>query len=282
MTTGAVIFAQNNASIDYVKLAIFAASKIQEHLDIPVSIATDSKEYLLKTFPNHKFDQIIELSYAEESSKKQFYDGALSSKSLTWKNHNRTNIFNLTPYDRTLVIDSDYIINSSVLKSALDNNYEFQIYKNSFDLAFERDNAEFQRINQYSIPFFWATVFIFEKTKVMELFFNLISNIKENWKYYQLLYNITSNVYRNDFAFSIAIHIMGGKMRNDFAIELPGKMVYASDTDVLISADGNKMKFLTQKKDYLGEYLVTKTNGLDVHVMNKLSLSRFIDGGLGV
>ena len=282
MTTGAVIFAQNNASIDYIKLAVFAASKIREHLNIPVSIATDSKDYLLKSFPDHKFDQIIELGYTDESSSKNFYDGALSSKSLTWKNHNRTNIFNLTPYDRTLVIDSDYIINSSVLKSALDNNYEFQIYKNSFDLAFERYNEEFQRINQYSITFFWATVFIFEKTKVMELFFNLISNIKENWQYYRLLYNISSNLYRNDFAFSIAIHIMGGKMKNDFAVELPGKMIYAMDTDVLVSATGNKMKFLTQKKDYLGEYLITKTNGLDVHVMNKLSLSRFIDGGSGV
>ena len=44
MTTGAVIFAQNNASIDYIKLAVFAACKIHEHLDIPVSIATDSKD----------------------------------------------------------------------------------------------------------------------------------------------------------------------------------------------------------------------------------------------
>ena len=191
MTTGAVIFAQNNASIDYIKLAIFAASKIQEHLDIPVSIITDSKNYLLKAFPNHTFDKIIEIGYVEETSTKQFYDGALSSKSLVWKNHNRTNIFNLTPYDRTLVIDSDYIINSDILKSALDNDYEFQIYQSSFDLAFERNNSEFQRINQYTIPFFWATVFIFQKTTVMELFFNLITQIKENWQYYRLLYNLS-------------------------------------------------------------------------------------------
>ena len=282
MTTGAVIFAQNNSSIDYIKLAIFAASKIHEHLEIPVSIATDSKDYLLNAFPDHKFDQIIELPYSNQASTKKFYDGALSSKSLSWKNQDRVNIFNLTPYDRTLVIDSDYIINSPVLKSALENNYDFQIYQNSFDLAFERYNEEFQRINQYSIPFYWATVFIFQKNEVNELFFNLISYIKDNWQYFRLLYNISSNLYRNDFAFSIAIHIMSGKVDNNFAIELPGKMIYATDNDILISADGNKMKFLTQKKDYLGEYLVTKTTGLDVHVMNKLSLSRFIDGGLGV
>jgi len=201
---------------------------------------------------------------------------------LSWKNQDRVNIFNLTPYDRTLVIDSDYIINSPVLKSALENNYDFQIYQNSFDLAFERYNEEFQRINQYSIPFYWATVFIFQKNEVNELFFNLISYIKDNWQYFRLLYNISSNLYRNDFAFSIAIHIMSGKTNNNFAIELPGKMVYATDNDILIGAYGNKMKFLTQKKDYLGEYLVTKTTGLDVHVMNKLSLSRFIDGGSGV
>jgi hypothetical protein len=39
---------------------------------------------------------------------------------------------------------------------------------------------------------------------------------------------------------------------------------------------------LVEKKNYPGEYLVAKTSGLDVHVMNKYSLLRFIDGGNGV
>jgi hypothetical protein len=42
------------------------------------------------------------------------------------------------------------------------------------------------------------------------------------------------------------------------------------------------MKFLIEKENYLGEYTLAKTTGLDVHVMNKASLSRYIDGGSGV
>ena len=38
------------------------------------------------------------------------------------------------------------------------------------------------------------------------------------------------------------------------------------------------MKFLLEKEDRIGEYIVAKTDGLDIHVMNKMSLTRCIDG----
>lgn len=283
MTTGAILFAQNNGGIDYVKLAVHAAKRLQHYLDIPVSIITDSPDWLEKQYPDHVFDQIITLSenvYANQ--KKTFYDGSLSVKTLEWKNFSRSQVIDLTPYDRTLVIDSDFIINSSVLKSALDNDYDFQIYQNSMDLADYRPVEEFKRISQWSIPFYWATVFIFNKNTITQSFFDLVSYIKSEWLYFRTLYGITSTTFRNDFAFSIAIHIMNGKTNGGFAIELPGKMIYSMDKDVLINLEDNIMRFLIQKKNFPGEYNLLKTTGLDVHVMNKMSLSRYIDGGSGV
>jgi len=282
MTVGAVIFAQNNGGIDYVKLANFAALRVKQHLDIPVSIITDSSKWLQSNFPDHNFDQIISLPKDTSRQTKKFNDGKLSSKVLDWKNLSRNQVYNLTPYDKTLVLDSDYILNSNVLKSALDLDHDFQIYQHSFDLALGRDPAEFKTINQYSIPFFWATVFIFQKTPLTEVFFDLIDYIKANWVYYRTLYTIDSALFRNDFAFSIAIHIMSGNTTNSFSTELPGKMTYSADTDILVTANDNNMQFLVEKKNYPGEYLVAKTSGLDVHVMNKYSLLRFIDGGNGV
>ena len=41
--------------------------------------------------------------------------------------------------------------------------------------------------------------------------------------------------------------------------------------------EDNKLQFLIEKKDHLGEYTAAKTEGIDVHVMNKISLSRCID-----
>ena len=75
---------------------------------------------------------------------------------------------------------------------------------------------------------------------------------------------------------------MNGKSNGGFATELPGTMTYALDKDILLDIDKTKMKFLVEKQNHFGEYILAKTTGIDVHVMNKFSLSRFIEGGTGV
>lgn len=288
MTNGALIFAQNNKTIDYTKLAVYSGSKVKEFLDVPVSLVTDNAKWLTEKYPNHPFDKVIEIPFYDEHFSKQIhvhrelYDGALWSTSLEWKNFSRTQVYNLTPYDKTLVIDSDYILGSSTLREAFDVDTDLQIYSKSFDLADWRPSEEFDRINAYSVPFYWATTFVFEKNKITEAFFNLIDYIKINWFYFRTLYSIKSPTFRNDFAFSIAIHIMNGKTNGEFATELPGKMYYALDKDFVVSVNNKDMQFLLSKKDYPGEYILSRTSGLDVHIMNKQSLLRLIDGGTGV
>ncbi len=278
MTVGALIFAHNNTGIDYTRLAVFCGKRVKKYLDIPVSIVTDNVEWLNKNYPDHPFDKIIESYTDHQHSSRLFYDGTLSNKKLEWKNGTRFRAYDLTPYDNTLVLDSDMVICSDKLKEAIHRDVPFQLFKQSFDLTGWRDQTPYTRINPYSIPFYWATVFTFKKDPVVEAFFNLVSYIKQNWLYFRVLYSIDMENFRNDFAFSIAIHIMNGKMSGDFATELPGKLNFIEDKDVLISADGPELKFLLQKKDRLGEYLVARTVGLDVHVMNKISLEREIMG----
>lgn len=281
MSNGALIFAHNNSSIDYVKLAVFAAQRVKQYLDIPVSLVTENSKWLSENYHEHPFDRIISIQ-PEPAGQKVFYDGTMASKKLEWKNLSRNQAYDLTPYDKTLVLDSDYILNSSILKSAFKTDSIFQLYKDSVDLAEWRDTSDVTRINTYSIPFYWATVFVFEKNNITQAFFDLVSYIKQNWLYFRVLYGIEAEMFRNDFAFSIAIHIMNGKVNGEFATLLPGKMFYAQDKDLLLEIKNDKMKFLVEKKDHLGEYIAAKTQGVDVHVMNKLSLTRVIDGGIGV
>jgi len=275
MSRGVLIFAQNNSEIDYNKLAVFAANRVEHYLNVPVSIVTDSKEWLLKSQPSAKllFDKIIPLN-ADTSQTKKFFDGTLASKVLTWKNLSRPDCYDLSPYDETLVIDSDYLISSKNLSKIWQNKHDFLIYKDSFDLSQWRDIKSFKFLNQLSVPFYWATAFYFKKSIYTRAFFNIVKHIKENYAYYRVLYNIDSTVFRNDFAFSIAISIMG----EEFANPLPGKMNYILDRDILIDCKDDAIKFLVEKRNYAGEYVATKTEGLDVHVMNKYSLTRFIDG----
>jgi len=273
MTHGALIFAQNNSVIDYIKMAEFAASRIDKYLDIPVSLVTDTPELVTPGV----FDKIIPIDATANHSQKTFNDGTIQHQRVEWKNLARSGTYNLTPYDKTLVIDSDYIINSSVLKPAFDREFDLQIYRNSMPLANWRNTLEFTRLSQYSIPFYWATTFIFEKNSTTEAFFNLIAYIKVNWAYYRQLYNVSSTIFRNDHAFSIAIHLMNNKTNGDFAVELPGTMTYITDKDMLVNIKDNAMQFLIQKERSLSEYIPAKTTGIDVHVMNKSSLLRAIE-----
>lgn len=281
MTTGAVIFAHNNSEIDYTKLAVFSASRVKQFLNIPITIITDNQEWLESNYPNHPFENVIVVDLPK-ANRKTFYDGTLSSFNSDWRNFSRSSVYNLSPYDTTLVIDSDYLINSNFLKSALEQDVDFQIYRKSFDLSGWRSTSYFNRINPYSVPFYWATVFVFRKNIVMESFFKLVSYIKENWDYFKVLYSIDSHIFRNDHAFSIAIHIMNGKTNGEFAVELPGSMIYCTDRDYVVSLTNDELSLLVEKEKYPGEYILAKTKGLDVHILNKMSLSRLIDGGTGV
>lgn len=280
MTKGCLIFAQNNSEVDYVKQALFAAKRVRQYLDIPVSIVTDSPDYLKEIDTDQIFDQVIDIwkvvDYRNsQTQNRSFYDGSLKKKLLKWNNFSRTSAFDLSPYNETLVIDSDYVVCSDNLKNIWNNVNDFAIYKDSYDLS--RWRMKYEYINQYSVPFYWATVFYFKKTPLTEAFFTLITHIRENWNYYRLLYCVESMTYRNDYAFSIAISIMnGGSTNNTFASSLPGKLYYSIDKDIINSIKGGECQLLVEKESFPGEYIILKTANLDVHLMNKYSLQRVI------
>ena len=277
MSKGAFLIARNNGHIDYVKQAVFLAKRIKKHLDIPVSIATDSLDYLENTFGVNDFDKVIQLEYTDDSNRRYFFDGTLSKKPASFKNNNRANVYDLTPYDQTLLMDTDYIISNDLLSSCFDSNSSFMIYKKSDDIAKVRNEQEFDNISHTSVDFYWATVVYFTKNETNSIFFNLVKHIEEEWNHYRRVYQITSSLFRNDFAFSIAIHIMNGFQTGDFAQQLPGSMLYVTDKDILCKLSDDEMMFLVEKKDYLGQYTAIKTIGQNIHVMNKSSLGRIID-----
>ena len=276
MTQGVLLFAQNNSIVDYAKLAVYAAARVKEHLNKPVCVVTNNKAQLLINDTEHVVDCIVEID-EQSPYTKYFYDGAETSVNLQWNNTSRSNAFLLSPYDETLVIDVDYIINSPTLQYCWLQPQDFLIYKQSFDIAQWRDQQEFDHISQYSIPFYWATAFWFRKNKITESFFELVSHIKTNWHYYKYIYQIHSTNFRNDFGFSIALHMMNGFDINGFAQHLPSKMFYITDRDYLTKSVGNAMHFLVEKEGAPGDYIHLKTNNLDMHVMNKFSLLRCIE-----
>lgn len=290
---GVLVFARNNAQIDYCKQAYALAKRARKFLDVPTSIVTDSTEFLLNEYPDAEqvFDKIISIVWKEEDlaenttlsktenhALRTFYDGTLIEKKLHFKNETRTLAYELSPYDETLVLDTDVVICNSTLKKCFDRTHNFLIYRTSYDLANNDRSTDFERISDTSVDFYWATCVFFRKTPTNKVFFDLLQHIQENWPHYNNIFQINTPYYRNDYSFAIAIHIMNGYQRGDFAKDMPGVLYYTTDKSILWKLNDTDMLLLLDKQGYSGEYTPICTKGATVHVMNKFSLNRCIDG----
>lgn len=274
MSKGVLLFANNNEKIDYVKQAIFCAKRIKKYLRLNVTIVTDSADHMLEkyNFYTKYIDKIISVPKPNTEQKKKFYDG-YSYADLTWHNLSRASCYSVTPYDQTLVMDTDFIVSSDKLLQCFSSNQDFLINNESLDLNSYRDTTAEKRVSDTTIPMYWATVFYFTKTEKTNLLFQLISYIKENWSYYRLLYNIAGKSFRNDYAFSIAMHIMAGHRTIEWPKVMP-TLHMSTDRDLIIDIQGGKIQMLLENDKF---DIPTCIWNSDIHVMNKFSLDRYID-----
>jgi hypothetical protein len=203
MTTGALIFAYNNETVDYLSMAAWSASNIHRHLDIPVCLVTDSNSADLK----NQFDQVIVVDSPITEQKRYFRDYQAAG---TWFNTNRVSAHDLTPWDQTLLLDADYVVASDQLGVLLDLNQDFLAHNRADDISGNlsfRGNATF---GTYCMPMSWATVVCFRKSKTSELIFHSMEMIRNNWNHYLELYHVGDRIYRNDYALSIAMNMVDG------------------------------------------------------------------------
>jgi len=275
MSRGAVLVARNNAQIDYIKQAAFNASRIKKYLDIPVTILTDNVTVAKKLYETI-FDQIIEIPNEDAYSHRKYNDGTYFRKSLEFKNNSRSLVYDLSPYDETLLLDTDYIISNDIFKKCFLQKHDFLIYDGGVELSGWRNTDEFNYISIVGPKFYWATAIFFRKTRENKIYFDLVKHIQANWSYYLNLYQITSSLLRNDFIFSIAIHIMNGFTNSNFAKPMPGKLFYSIDRDLLVDLKDDNFLMLIEKENDYGNYSPMRIKGCNLHVMNKFSLDRII------
>jgi hypothetical protein len=190
MKTGALIFARNNEQIDYEAMARWSAKNIERHLEIPTHIITDDS--------------------APATNTRHFTDvGA-----VTWHNLNRMDAYRLSPWDRTLVLDADYVVASNQLQSILEADQDFLAHRWAYDVT---GCNNFEGLNYFGnnrMPMWWATVMMFRKSNHARLIFESMQMIRDNWTHYRNLYKNPNTTYRNDHALSIALGMVNGHTLN--------------------------------------------------------------------
>lgn len=281
MKKGIVLFAHNNRQIDYVKMSIISAKLAKKNLGVPVSLITDPstvewmKESNIFEVASTVFENIIITQRPDDENTRVIFDGTAKISS-PFKNANRNSVWDLTPYDRTLLLDTDYFVLGNSLNEYWDVDSDILIAESYNDIfGQERTGYLDKHVSETGVKMLWATTVMFTKNENTKLFFNLVEHIRQNYKQFADLFRFNSSIYRNDIAFSVARHIMYG-FETDKDYSLP-PVLSVTDKDYLYDIDnsGNLIFLVSPKLD--GTYCAAKINNNDIHIMNKQSISRNTD-----
>jgi alpha-N-acetylglucosamine transferase len=233
---GIVAFANNTAQINYVKIAEQTLKVAGHILKLPYTIISDVA--------------------ADTENKRYDID---TGEFIPWRNSNRYQVYEQSPYDETLVIDADYLILDQNLLKIFSQPWDYLLQRHTIALTqqFPTD------MGPNSLPFVWGTVFAFRKTHKSKLFFDLVGRVQNNYGYYRSLFNLQERNYRNDYAFAIADILLNG-----YSIEttsIPGTMVTVDQVIDSIQIKNNQLVI----KDGNRAYVVPRTN---LHIMSKAYL----------
>jgi hypothetical protein len=262
MTTGALIFAVNNQRIDYVAMAAWNARNIRRHLDIPVAIATnDPGEHA------NEFDSVILVPVPPESGQRNFPD----TGPVSWHNTNRTDAYALTPWDRTLLLDADYVVASDQLSVILSSDLDFACHRWAQDVSGQDDFSTMNYFGDHRMPQWWATVVMFRRSKKSQMIFDCMRMIRDHWDHYRRLYSNRQSLYRNDHALSIALNIENGHTLQTTDIPWSLATVMPQHHMTMIDQDHYRIEFVDINRP---RYI--ECRGQDLHVMAKSQLENII------
>lgn len=277
MNRGILIYAHNSTDVDYGLMSIISAGLAKKNLSLPVTLISDkwtidwmkrSEEW---NIGKDIFENIIEVEKPRTDNSRNLHDGFYSKK-IPFNNINRPDAFKLSPYDKTLLIDSDFLIFSKTLNEYWSVNQSVIMSQSLNDIGGSRESILDRRVSETGIHLYWATTVMFDKSPESEFFFQLVDFIKSNYRYYADLFRFDPSQYRNDISFSIAKHIINGFANNEI-YALPS-VLSIFDKDILIDVIDDKLKFLIDDPNNTGSFWATTTEGLDVHIMNKQSIIR--------
>jgi hypothetical protein len=254
VTQGHLIFAQNS-DIDYVRQAYALALTIKKHNKIN-SVCLVTNDEIPEQYKS-VFDHIIEIPFGD------------SSKKSLWKVENRWKLVYASPYDETMVYDSDMILLESN-DSWWDLLHDNDIFLTSNVLDYKGNTIQDKILRKSfvanNLPNVYFGFHYFKKTKRAFEFYKWLEIIVKNYKefYQKFSPKDTQQFLSMDVSAAIAVKILDAEKE----FTLPTK----------------KINFVHMKKELQGwqsfPSLWTKALMVNVTLDFDLIISNFVQEGL--
>lgn len=259
MTRGAILFAFNSEKFNYYEMAEYTAKRIEHFLDLPVTLVTDKQSIPKK--PKYNFDNTVTVK-PDKTNVREWG---------TWINKGRYQAYELSPYDETLLLDVDYMVNSDRLLKIFDYYDDFTCHE---DTTFLMEPVQYKEsLSAKSHRSLWATVVGFKKTKRAQNVFDSMKMIQNNYEHYAHIHGFLDGSFRNDFALTLALRLVNGHTLLDRDI-LPWNLTHIGpgikilpNTDKEYNTEYTIIFDHWKRNKLRKEYIVIKD--FDFHTINK-------------
>ena len=250
---GFLIYNFNTDSVNYSKITSICIKHLKHYMpDIPVAVCGD-----------HVEGCDIHISKQDVKHNQRTYIHKGKRQEETWLNLTRDLSLDITPFDSTVLLDSDFFVLSNQLALLFDSDSPILLHDSVYNI--KEDHISKSYLGNTTIMKKWATIVKFDHSKVAENFFNLWQQTLKNYEYYMKLYGWKNDgTVWNDNAVSVVHSQITNydSMSKQFIIPWP--QCFANFQCDIESVDIDCIKIKDQKS--------TMHIKQDVHVLNKQEL----------
>jgi hypothetical protein len=207
-TKGFLILAQNSEGIDYIRQAYALALSIKLTQPTHNSVSLLTNDIVPEKY-KEVFDNIIPIPWKDHAENSE------------WKVENRWKFIHVSPYDETIVLDSDMLfLDDMTSKWEILNNHDvfFSSYVKDFRgniISVDLNNRKVFEAN--ALPNVYFAFHYFKKTPTAFEFYKALELVVNNWEsfYSKITPNAKQKWLSMDVSASVALKILG---LNDHAI----------------------------------------------------------------
>jgi len=205
MSKGYIVIAQNNDTVDYLQQAYALALNLKltqstvSNLTVCVDANTKKK---LTTKHKEVFDNIVDIPWQDDAA------------DADWKINNKWKYYYMTPYDETVILDTDMIFPTDVsywwdIMSQRDiwtttkvRTYRGEVVSSNFYRKWFVAN---------NLPNVYTAFFYFKKSELASELFAMIEVIFQHWQrmFYKYMPKGKPDWLSGDVAFALAMQLLG-------------------------------------------------------------------------